>query len=464
MLEPGVVEERWSVRLKAEFRPMLTLAWPVVMAELGWMAMGIVDTLMVAPLGTTAIGAVGLGHSVFFVPAIFGIGLLLGLDTLVSQAYGAGRLEDCRRWLVQGTLMALLLSPPLAVLIWLITPHLPVIGIHPDVFELMAPYTNMVTWSMPALLVYTALRRYLQAVGVVRPVMIALVSANLVNIAANWLLIQGRLGFPALGVVGAAWATFFSRAYMVAILAWAVWSRDGRSLADLIRPSRLRPEWDRLHRLAVLGLPAAVHITLEVGVFATAAALAGTLGPTDLAAHQIALNVCALTFMVPLGISSAGAVRVGHGIGRGDPGGASAAGWTALGLAVAFMSLTATTFLLVPRPIIALFTTDTAVIRTGVTLLFVAAAFQLFDGLQVVAAGNLRGAGDTHTPMFTNLVAHWAFGLPIGYLLAFHGRLRVVGLWMGLSLGLIIAGAVLLVAWTARARAIAANRIALAES
>ena len=128
------------------------------------------------------------------------------------------------------------------------------------------------------------------------------------------------------------------------------------------------------------------------------------------------------------------------------------------------MSLTATTFLLVPRPIIALFTTDTAVIRTGVTLLFVAAAFQLFDGLQVVAAGNLRGAGDTHTPMFTNLVAHWAFGLPVGYLLAFHGRLRVVGLWMGLSLGLIIAGAVLLVAWTARARAIAANRIALAES
>ena len=299
---------------------MLTLAWPVVMAELGWMAMGIVDTLMVAPLGAAAIGAVGLGHSVFFVPAIFGIGLLLGLDTLVSQAYGAGRLEDCRRWLVQGTLMALLLSPPLAALIWLITPQLPVIGIHPDVFERMAPYTNMVTWSMPALLVYTALRRYLQAVGVVRPVMIALVSANLVNIAANWLLIQGRLGFPALGVVGAAWATFFSRTYMVAILAWAVWSRDSRSPAGLIGPRAS----DRSGTVST-GWPCWACRRRSISPWKSVCSprrlpWPGTLGPTDLAAHQIALNVCAVDLHgAPGHLLGRGGAR-GHGIGRGDPG------------------------------------------------------------------------------------------------------------------------------------------------
>lgn len=445
-------EHCWSDRIRGELRPMWGLAWPVVLAELGWMMMGIVDTLMVAPLGPAAIGAVGLGNGVFFVPGIFGLGLLLGLDTLVSQAYGAGKPEDCRRSLVQGIWLALVLSLPLAVLIWLAIPVLPRFGIGPEVFEPTSEYVNVVTWSMPTLLLYTALRRYLQGINIVRPVMIALVSANVVNLASNWVLIEGRFGFPALGVAGAAWATVISRLYMTALLAVAVWLHDPRPLADRFLGTDIRPDWERIRRLVGLGLPAALHLTLEVGVFATAAGLAGTLGPVDLASHQIALNVCALSFMVPLGVSSAGAVRVGQAIGRGDPRGASSSGWTALGLGVAFMAISATVFVLAPRAIITLFTSDVAVVRTGVTLLYVAAAFQLFDGLQVVAAGNLRGAGDTHTPLYASLVAYWAIGLPIGCLLAFWGGMRVVGLWLGLSLGLILAGLVLVTVWTARSR------------
>lgn len=456
--------QRWSDRIRAELGPMGTLAWPVVLAELGWMAMGIVDTLMVAPLGPAAIGAVGLGHGVFFVPGVFGMGLLLGLDTLVSQAYGAGKLEDCRRSLFQGVWLAIFLSLPLAGLIWMGTPALPALGIGVEVFEPTARYIQVVTWSMPTLLLYTALRRYLQGINVVRPVMIALVSANLINVATNWLLIEGRLGFPALGVAGAAWATVISRLYMTAVLALAVWLHDPREIVAELTNRAVRPDWSRIRRLAALGLPAALHLALEVGVFASAAALAGTLGPVDLASHQIALNVCALAFMVPLGVSSAGAVRVGQAIGRGDPRGASTSGWTALGLGVGFMTLSATAFLIAPRSIITLFTTDPDVVRTGVTLLFVAAAFQLFDGLQVVAAGNLRGAGDTHTPMYTGLVAYWAIGLPVGYALAFWADLRVVGLWMGLSLGLIVAGLVLVTAWSSRSRSIPVGNARLAPA
>lgn len=452
MTENTESELRWPDHIRVELRPMGALAWPVVLAELGWMMMGIVDTLMVAPLGPAAIGAVGLGHGVFFVVGVFGMGLLLGLDTLVSQAYGAGRNADCRRSLYQGVWLAIFLSLPLAVLIWLITPALPWLGIGTEVYEPTSHYVNVVTLSMPTLLLYTALRRYLQGINMVRPVMIALVSANLINVVTNWLLIEGRFGFPALGVAGAAWATAASRAYMTAVLAIAVWLHSPREIAsELTRRSAL-PDWAHIRQLVALGLPAAMHLTLEVGAFASAAALAGTLGPVDLASHQIALNACALAFMVPLGISSAGAVRVGQAIGRGDPHGASASGWTALGLGVGFMTLSATAFLVAPRSIITLFTTDAGVVSTGVTLLFVAAAFQLFDGLQVVAAGNLRGAGDTRTPMYTSLVAYWVIGLPVGYALAFWGEMRVVGLWIGLSLGLIVAGIILVTVWASRAR------------
>jgi MATE family multidrug resistance protein len=430
---------------------MFSLAWPVVLAEIGWMLMGIVDTMMVGRVGPEAIGAVGIGSSVFFGLAVFGLGILLGLDTLVSQAFGAGDLRDCHRWLFHGVYFSLILTVPLTGASFLAAMALGSWGLHPAVEALAIPYLRIVSLSVLPLLLYATFRRYLQAIGLVKPVMFALVSANVVNAIFNWILIFGHFGLPRLGASGAAWATVASRVYMAAVLLGAVLIHDrlaGLSLRAVDRTFSAA----RLRRLFTLGTPAAGQIVLEVGVFAAVTVLAGKLNPSSLAAHQIAINWAALAFMVPLGVASAGAVRVGHAVGRRDPAGATHAGWTALLLGGAFMTGAALLFVAVPAPLIGLFTTDAAVLGTGVSLLGIAAIFQLFDGVQGVATGVLRGLGDTRTPMAWNFVGHWMIGLPLAYVLCFQMGWGVTGLWTGLCCGLIVVAVVLLRAWSRQTR------------
>lgn len=429
---------------------MFRLALPVVLAELGWVAMGLVDTLMVGRLGPEAIGAVGLGSSIFIGVCVFAMGLLLGLDTLVAQSHGAGRHDDCHRWLVHGVVLSLAVSFPLTALLWAVTASLGRWGLDPQVLQLTRPYLEVVTWSLLPLLLYASFRRYLQATGSVAAVTRALVAANVVNAVTNWILVFGNLGAPRLGVEGAAWATVMARVFMAAWLLCAIVARERGRTPGLFQTSlRIEPAW--LGRLCALGFPAAAQITLEVGVFAAGTALAGRLAPVALAAHQIALNVASVTYMVPYGISSAGAVRVGHAIGAGDFGGAARAGWTAVLFGAAFMACAALAFLLAGSAIVAAFTGDAAVLGLGTSLLAVAAVFQLFDGLQGVATGVLRGVGDTRTPMLWNLFGHWFVGLPLGYALCFPLRLGVYGLWWGLSVGLIICGLALMFVWARQA-------------
>ena len=428
---------------------MLSLAFPVVMAELGWMTMGLVDTLMVGRLSPEAIGAVGIGTSLFMGVCIFGMGLLLGLDTLVSHAFGASRVDDCHRWLLHGVALSLLLSAPITGIVLALSAALAGWGLHPDVLRLTQPYLNVLAWSIPPLLLYASFRRYLQGMGVVRPVMIALVLANILNVFVNWLLIFGRLGAPAMGVRGSAWATVCARVVMAGVLLGVILYREHGRRPGLFETS-LRIEPSRMRQLLALGLPAAGQVTLEVGVFAAATALAGRLAPASLAAHQIAINLAAFTFMVPLGVASAGAVRVGQAVGRRDPAGAARSGWTAILFGALFMSSAAAAFLIVPRTLIGAFTSDASVVAIGVSLLFVGAVFQLFDGLQGVATGVLRGLGDTRSPMLWNLAGHWFIGLPLGYTLCFGAGLGVIGLWWGLSVGLIICGIALITVWSRR--------------
>jgi len=437
--------------LKQEWKPMLALAGPVVLAEVGWMFMGTVDTMMVGRVSPEAIGAVSMGTALFLAVAIFGMGLLLGLDTLVSQAFGAGRIEDCHRSLIHGVYLSLLLTPALTLILFMVMPLLDWWGMDPKVRELTVPYLKIITGSILPLLLYASFRRYLQAMGLVKPVMVVLLSANVVNAITNWVLIFGNWGAPALGVEGAGWATFTSRTYMsVALLAYIIYNDRKRRTGLLASPMALEPA--RLRQLLALGLPAAGQITLELGIFAAATVLAGKLDSTSLAAHQIALTAASLTFMVPLGVSSAGAVRVGQALGRGDPEGAGIAGWTALLVGGGFMTCGALAFWLFPETIVKAFTADESVVAAGISLLFVAAFFQLFDGVQVVATGILRGSGDTRTPMLCNLVGHWVLGMPVGYGLCFWLGRGVVGLWVGLSLGLIAIGIVLLFVWNRRVR------------
>jgi MATE family multidrug resistance protein len=300
-------------------------------------------------------------------------------------------------------------------------------------------------------MLYIAFRRYLQGMNLVRPVAFAMISANVVNVLGNWVLIYGKLGAPAMGVEGAGWATCISRAYMAGTLLCAIVYYDRRHRMGL-RAARRFPDPARLRRLLALGLPASMHMTLEVGVFAAATTLAAKLGAVVLAAHQVALHTATVTFMVPLGISAAAAVRVGHALGRKDSKAATGAGWTAIALGAGFMSLSAIGFLLAPRAILSLYTPDAAVLEAGVPLLVIAAFFQIFDGIQGVTIGALRGTGDTRTPMWSHLVADWFIGLPVGYYLCFHAGSGAAGLWIGLSLAMILAGIALLIAWRRRAR------------
>jgi MATE family multidrug resistance protein len=461
--------------LRRELKPTLRLAGPVILAELGWMGMGIVDTIMVGPLGPAAIAASGVANSLHLGFVIFGMGLLLGLDTLVSQAYGAGDRRLCRTWLGRGIQLALFSAVPLMLVLAAVWAAVPALGFHHDTRVLLRGYFAILVLSTPFLLLYAALRRYLQSTHHVAPVMFALVSANAINAFFNWVFIYGRLGIPALGVPGSALATLAARVYMSAILGVAVWwtsddagsgapapsAQDvGRELREGHRAVLGLSSADRapsIRRLVELGLPAAATVTAEVGVFAVATALAGKLEPVATASHQIALNIAAVAFMIPLGLASAGAVRVGNAIGARNPRGAAAAGWTVIAMGVVFMLCSGAVFVAIPRTLIGLFTRDAAVLELGASLLFIAAVFQLFDGLQGVVTGTLRGLGDTRTPMVTNLAAHWLIGLPVGYWLCFSAGWGARGLWWGLSIGLIVAGVVLTTVWARSGRALRAR-------
>lgn len=442
----AVLAQRPGQALWSDVRRMIALAVPVALAELGWMAMSVVDTIMVGPLGPAAIGAIGIGSSAYYTLAIFGMGLLLGLDTLVSQSYGAGDRGDCHRSLSQGIYLGLFSTPVLMAIFASMPPFFAAVGVNREVAKLVEPFLITLSFGTLPLLLYGAFRRYLQSMGHVRPVMFVLVSANFINWFFNWLLIEGHWGMPALGVVGSALSTCLARTYMATVLAIFIWWFE-RGLEPDIKTIFRRPDAARLVRLLRIGFPAAMQILLEIGAFGAAAVLAGRLRAIDLAAHQIALNCAAVSYMVPLGTASAAAVAVGQAIGRGEPESARRNGFIAIGLACTFMLCSATIFLLIPAQILRVYTDDASIIEIGTGLLIFAAMFQLFDGIQTVATGALRGLGNTREPMLVNLAGYWLLGLPVGYVLCFQYRFGVYGLWFGLTLALVVIALILLHSW-----------------
>ena len=433
---------------------MLRMALPLAFAELGWMAMGVVDTIMAGRLGAAAIGAGSLGGNLFYPIAIFGTGLLAGMDTLVAQSFGADDQRDCRCSLVNGVWLAAGLAVPLALVIWALIPLLQAVGTNPRVMVLLGPYLKALLWGILPLLAYAAFRRYLQAVNVVAVITFATVSANIVNFAGNWALMFGHWGAPAMGLEGSGWSTTIARAYMAAVLLAAiVWHE--RKTGNLLYRMSWKPDVARLLRLLDLGLPAALQILIEGGLFGVIAVLAARLDEVSLAAHGIAINVVSTTYMVPLGISSAAAVRVGQAVGRKDRPGAATSGWTALLLGTLFMGAAGLTLWMAPRWILRVFTADVAVIATGAALLRIAALFELFDGFQTVATGALRGLGDTRSPMLAHLAGYWVIGLPISSVLCFRLSWGVAGIWVGLTAALILIGVALVWVWKERVRALA---------
>ncbi len=449
---PPPLTDNRPMSIRQQIRPVLTLALPLILAELGWMFMGIVDTMMVGHMAnpSLAISAAALGQ-VLYNTLGFGIaGVLLGLDTYISQSHGAGRYDEANRWLLHGLILAAGLAAVLMVLIGLAPIFMLRLPIDRQVLVTSVSFLRALNWGTPVLFLYFTLRRYLQAFNHVRPIAVALVTANLCNVLGNWLLIYGHswgpIHIPALGVTGAGLATSASRVYLALFLVIAIWRVERRHNYGL-RSMLRHIETSRLQRLAILGAPAGAQIFVEISIFALVTFLIGTMGRLPLAGHEIALICASFTFMVPFAISAAGAVRVGQAIGRKAPHEAASAGWTVILLGAACMATFSAVLLLIPHTIARTFTPDQGVIAATVPLLFVAALFQFFDGLQITATGALRGAGNTHAGLIVHIIGYWVIGLPIGYWLAFRLHQGAVGLWLGLCAGLIVAGTALTTIW-----------------
>jgi MATE family multidrug resistance protein len=414
--------------VRTELGALWRLALPLAFAQAGQAAMGLVDTAVVGRLSPTAQAAAGLGNSLTFTILFFGMGVLFALDPLVSQAIGAGRPAEARTHYWTGVWLALLTSVGLLVPLLALGPILSAVGVQPAIADGAMAY---VTWRLPGVagtLLFVVARSYLQGLGRTRAIVVAMVVANVLNAGLDVLLVFGAGPVPALGVVGAAIVTSVCTWVQFVVLAVAL----GPAPAGV----RRRPQWRSIVLAAKVGIPVGAHLLAEGGVFGLAGLLAGRLGDSSSAAHQVALTWASLTFCVAVGIGSAGSVRVGWGVGAGQLAAARRSGLVAFASGAGFMACTALLFVVLPAPLARLLSPDAEVVRVASALFLVTAVFQVSDGIQGVGAGVLRGYGDTRFTFVANLVGHWLIGLPLSWWLGVRGGLGVIGLWWGLSAGL----------------------------
>lgn len=417
------------------------LAAPIVLVQLGMMLMGTVDAMMLGRLSAQALAAGALGNTVSFAMLVPAMGLLFALDPLVSQAFGAGDHGNVQRHFQRGVVLAVILAIPLSAIMLHTAPLLRLLGQNETIVPLAADYIRGLVPGNVAFLVFIALRQTLTAMGRVRQALWAIVLANLVNLLGNWVFIFGHWGAPEMGVIGSAYATSLARWSMVAML-FAV---SYRYLKPYL--GRLGSElWqiEAYFRVLGIGVNIALLLAAEMWFFSTVALLIGHLGPVELAAHQIALNLAALSFQIPVGVAAAAAARVGNAIGRRDGEGARRSARVCLILGAGVMTVSASAFAFIPALLARLYTPDEAVIAVAAVLIPVAALFQIFDGLQVVGSGVLRGSADTRIPALLGLVGYWAVGLPLGWYFAFEGGRGPQGLWWGLTIGLAVVAVLLL--------------------
>jgi len=437
-----------STTLRFEVRRLFTLAAPVIVTQVATMMLGVVDTMMVGHVGVDTLAAASLGHVWTFGTLILAMGVVFGMDPIVTQAQGAGDAARMGVALQRGLVVAGLMSLPVAVLWLLASPILQLLGQDPGLATRAQTYCTVQIPTIPFFLAFTALRQYLQGRGIVMPTLLVAVVANGVNVLLNWTFVFGHLGAPALGLTGAGIATGGTRVFLgLALLflmvrgrlydgAWTPWSR--RAL-----------RWSGLREVFHYGLPVGIQFSLEVWAFQCTTLLAGRLGPMELAAHTVVLNLSSLSFMFPLGMSLAATTRVGNLMGAGDRTGAQRTAWIAFALGAGLMTVFAVVFIALRHHLPGLFTPDPSVLVLAASILPIAGAFQLFDGVQVVGSGILRGIGSTRPAARFNLLGYYAFALPLAIWLAFVRGLGLPGLWWGLCGGLGVV-AILLLAWVRR--------------
>jgi len=428
---------------RGELRALLALGLPAAGTQLAAMLLGVVDTMMVGRVSTHALDAVALGHLWIYGTMIFGMGLIWGMDPIMSQAHGGGDNRKVGQTLHSGFLLVALLIPPLWWA-WAQTESVMLaFGQAPELAAAADVYVTTQLYSMIPFLLFLTLRQYLQSRGIVMPALWVMVVANVFNVAANWALIFGHLGFDAQGLVGAARATAATRTFtLVALLAWILIARLHEGAWE--RPTLQSMSPSGVWTIIKLGLPIGLQYMLEGWAFQVSTLLAGRLGEAELAAHTIALNLASLTFMVPMGLSLGVATRVGNLVGAGQPKRAQHAARLSLMMGAGIMVASAMLFVFTRNVLPYLYTEDIAVIALAASILPIAGAFQVFDGIQVVGGAILRGVGSTRPAAVFNLVAYYALGLPLGIALTFGLGWGLRGLWTGLAVGLAIVAGILL--------------------
>jgi len=441
-----------------EVRAMLALSWPMVLTNVAQTAMTATDVVMMGHLGPDSLAAGALGANLYTAVLIFGIGVMAAVAPMISIELGRNRhaVRDVRRTVRQGLWVAATLVGPMWLFLWQGEAILRAMGQDPALSAAAASYVHTLQWSLLPFFFYLVLRGFVAALQ--RPfwAFVVVLFAVAFNVFANWCLMFGRLGFPALGLPGSGIATALSSTLMFLGLAIVV-SVDRRFRRFHLFGRFWVPDWPRYRAFWRLGFPIGLTLAFEVVIFNGAAFLMGLIGSTSLAAHAIAIQIASLTFMVPMGIGQAGTVRVGRAYGAGDRDGITRAGTTAIVLAISFMALTALVMLLAPHLLVAPFLDASkpgsqAVAELAMRFLLFAAIFQIADGAQVVGSCILRGLRDTRVPMILAGLGYWGIGLPLGAVLAFPMGFGGAGIWCGLASGLAVVATLMLIRWMRRDR------------
>ena len=429
----------------AEIRRTLHLAAPVMIGQLAVFSMNFVDTVMSGrlPNREIALAALGIGGAVWSSMLMFVLGTLMVVQPSVAQLEGALKHREAATQTRQALWIAVALSLPYFLVCYFSESLLTAFRIDPAIVPTAAAYLRAMSWGAPGLCLVFLLRFFSEGTGHTRPTMIYGVAGALLNIPLNYVLMFGKFGFPALGVIGCGIAT--SIVLWLQFLMLLVYIRTHRHYEPFELMSRLeKPDLKEILELLKVGIPIAVAIFVEGSLFVGAALLIGRLGPVPTAAHLIAINFAALLFMIPVGLSSAISIRVGNAVGRNDHDGARYAGLIGVFLILVIQSISAALLFFFPELIVGIYTTDAVVAPLAVSLLFYAAIFQYPDGLQIVAAGALRGYKDTRRPVLYMIVAFWIIGMTLGYQLTFTREMGPAGMWIGMIAGLSVAAILML--------------------
>src|SRR5690554_4658879 len=431
-----------KINFRLHFPKTFSIAYPVMLSQLGQVTVGVADAMMVGRLGSVPLAAAALGNSIFFVILMFGIGTSMAITPLVAAADGKGRVKRISRVFQHGFLINMFFGGLLFLLILLATPILSHLNQPDEVVDLAVPYLGIITLSLIPFMFFQTFKQFTEGLSQTKQAMLITIFCNMVNVFLNWVLIYGNLGFPALGLNGAGLATLTSRVAMGVIMYWYV-RRSKR-----YKPYRLRFNFKKLSfpmisKMLNIGIPSGFQFIFEAGAFSSAAIMMGWIGVDALAAHQIAINLASISYMMASGLSSAATVRVGNQLGRRDIQNLREIGFTSFSMAALFMLFFAVGFIVFRNYLPMLYINDSSVVEMAASLLIFAGIFQLSDGVQVVGLGALRGMADVRIPTIITLVAYWVIGLPLGYLLAFNYGYNEHGIWCGLLIGLTVAAAML---------------------